>query len=82
LQAAWRERLQQAKMSGLVLGVVDALFESVALTANEVAEQFGVSHQAAMQAIRRLEKMGIVRETTGRKRDRVYAAPEILKALE
>ena len=82
LQAAWRERLQQAKMSGLVLGVVDTLFESVALTANEVAERFGVSHQAAMQAIRRLEKMGIVRETTGRKRDRVYAAPEILKALE
>jgi Fic family protein len=82
LQREWRERLQQARMTGLVLGIADALFDSVALAPNEVAERFGVSHQAAMAALRRLEAMGIVRETTGRKRDRLYNAPDILKALE
>lgn len=82
LQREWRERLQQARMTGLALGIVDALFDSVALAPNEVAERFGVSHQASMAALRRLEQMGIVRETTGRKRDRLYSAPDILRVLE
>jgi Fic family protein len=81
LQLAWRESLQKARMTGLVLGIADWLFENPILSANQVAERFGVTHQAAMQALRRLEEHQIVRETTGKRRNRAFVAADILGSL-
>jgi DNA-binding PadR family transcriptional regulator len=43
---------------------------------------FGVSHQAAMQALRRLEDIGVVSESSGKQRGRIYLATEIVRAVE
>jgi len=69
-------------VTGLALDIMDSLFESPAVTGNQVAERFGVSHQAAMAAIRRLEEAGILLAAPARKRNRVYEARELPAALE
>ncbi|MBI1928455.1 Fic family protein [Candidatus Poribacteria bacterium] len=82
LQSEWRLKLQQARMSGLMLGMVDALFVTPLISAGEVKERFGVSHPAAMTALRRLEEMQILEEITGKTRKRVYLAKAILEIFE
>jgi Fic family protein len=82
LQIQWRADLQKSRVSGLVIGVVDALFRTPAISATDVVAQFGVSHQAAMQALRRLEEIGLVSESSGKQRGRIYLATEIVRAVE
>jgi Fic family protein len=82
LQIEWRRQLQQARASGMVLGIVDALFEDPATSASRIVERYQVSHQAAMKVLRRLQELNIVRETTDRKRNRLYLASEIVRILE
>ena len=82
LQIEWRAHLQKARVTGLVLGIVDSLFESPVISANDVVAHFKVSHQAAMQALRRLEKMNLLQETTGRQRNRAYLAVDIMHIVE
>ena len=40
------------------------------------------SYRTAQRYLEKLEKLGIVREATGKGRNRLYLADEILKALE
>lgn len=54
LQTAWRTKYQRARGAGLLLGIVDALFVSPVVSP-QVAKRLRVSHQTAMQALRRLE---------------------------
>ena len=41
-----------------------------------------MSYPSAQYALTSLEKVGILTEITGRKRDKAYAANELLKALD
>jgi len=82
LQLAWRTKYQRARGAGLLLGIVDALFAVPVLTPRQVAGQLRVSHPAAMQALRRLEQDQILKEISGKQRNRLYVAPEIVQALE
>ncbi len=82
LQLAWRARLQQERVVGLALALADALFANPVIVPNDVVDRFHVSHQAAMQALRRLEQLGLVREASGRQRNRVYLAEGIVRIVE
>jgi Fic family protein len=82
LQLAWRTKYQRARGAGLLLGIVDALFAVPVLTPRQVARQLRVSHPAAMQALRRLEQDQILKEISGKQRNRLYVAPEIVQVLE
>lgn len=82
LQTEWREKLQRARVSGLVLGIIDALFEQPVTSANDIMKRFQVTHQAAMKALLRLEKMKILREVTGKARNRLYLAADIFRIVE
>jgi Fic family protein len=82
LQSKWRRQLQQARISGLMLGIVDSLFERPFFSAREIQTRFKVTHPTAMRALQQLEKMKIVREITGKARNRVYLATAILDILE
>ena len=46
------------------------------------ARLLGVMHRAAQMNVDKLAAAGIVREATGRRRNRVYVADEIVKAVE
>jgi Fic family protein len=76
----YRARFQQARGSARALELVDRLFASPAVTAPLVAKQLGVTFRSGQAYIRKLERLGILREITGFQRNRVYLAPGILAA--
>ena len=62
--------------------LVDYLFEQPYLTGPRAVEATGRSKPAVYDAIERLEATGIVTETTGKQRNKVYEAPEILHVVQ
>lgn len=76
-----REKIQRPRISVFVLRLLDLLFISPVITVNLVAEKLDITFPAASKGIIILEKEGILRETTGKKRNRVYVADEIIKIL-
>ncbi len=77
-----RETLLDAGKSANVLKLLDLLFERPAIRATEAAERMGLTFAAAQANIERLVAANILVEATGRARDRVYFAPEILAIVE
>lgn len=82
LQRAWDDGLQVERATGLMHRVMNLLFERPILSANDIVERFEVSHQTAMQTLRRLEALNLVEEITGQQRNRRYLAGEILAILQ
>lgn len=82
LQVKWRRQLQKARATSLMQGIADWLFERPILSAVEVQKKFKITHPTAMTALRRLEKMKILKEITERERRRLYVAGAILKIVE
>ena len=70
------------RAAGRLLQVVDLLFSRPILGIPQVAEALGVSHQSASRYVETLEAEGVLREITGRARNRVYRADELLQAIE
>jgi Fic family protein len=82
LHRTYQQRLQTARGSALPLRLVDQLFLSPAITVPQARETLGVTYRAAAQHVTRLEDAGILREITGRERNRLYVATEVLSLLE
>jgi Fic family protein len=61
--------------------LVDVLFSSPILSISQIAGELGITFATAMRYVGSLEPLGILREVTGRKRDRLYRADEILAAI-
>ncbi|MEQ4489576.1 MAG: Fic family protein [Dehalococcoides mccartyi] len=62
--------------------LVELIFMKPVLNAKTAQEFLKVSYPSAQYALTSLEKVGILTEITGRKRDKAYSAKEILKALD
>jgi Fic family protein len=75
----YRKRLQTARMSILAQNLVDQLFHQPAMSVGLAQQVLKVSFASAQNNIMRLVRLGILREMTGRKRDRIFIAPEILQ---
>lgn len=82
LHQAYRDRFQRARSSALLLGLVDLLFESPVLTVSKVAGQLKVTFAAAKKNVDKLVDANILEETSGRARNRIYVAKEILSVVE
>jgi len=82
LQQDYRSRVQVSWASANVTRLVDTLFVSPALTIQKAQQILGVTPRSAAKVIRHLEDRGILKEMTGQKRNRVYVATEILRAIE
>lgn len=85
LLALWqdyRDRMQTARASALTLQLIDLLFAAPAVAAPYVQRQLGISQAGARSAIDRLQQAGILYETTGQRRNRVYMAGEIFALLD
>ncbi len=78
----YREELQTTRSSTILLGIVDDLFRNPAMTAPHVAKRFKITLRSAQQNINKLVAAGILKEATGRQRNRVYVAQEVLRAVE
>lgn len=81
LRGDYHRRLQVTRSSALVLKLVDHLFESPAIRIGMAQEHLGVTFRAASQNVQKLVEAGILHETTGRDRNRVFVAREILALL-
>jgi Fic family protein len=69
---------QRARSSGLLQRLVDELFQAPAITIARAAKVLNVTPPAAAHNVTKLVAAGILVERTGRRRDRVFIAPEIL----
>jgi Fic family protein len=81
LLASWRQQLQQTRSPVWMVALVDCLFEVPTLSARAVGERFHVSLPTALDALRRLEALGILRERTGRERRQSYIADAIVRIV-
>jgi Fic family protein len=76
----WRNRVRP-RVGSAASKLIPGLFQEPVLTARRAEEIAESSTPRTYDAIRRLEAEGIVHEITGRKRDRVWVASEVMAEL-
>lgn len=76
----WAERVD-ARRGSAAAAVIPAFFDNPVMGVDEVESVTGSRGQATYTALTRLEEAGIVQEITGRKRDKVWAASDLLAEL-
>jgi Fic family protein len=82
LRDHYRERFQTARAAGRLLQVVDLLFARPVISVRQVEAELGVSFNVARRYVDRLLEAGLVREITGRSRNRLFRADEVMRAIE
>jgi Fic family protein len=82
LREEYRGRLQSERASGRLLRVVDFLFARPIITISNMRDALGLWQVQAQRYVQRLEALGILREATGRSRNRIYIADSIIQALQ
>jgi Fic family protein len=82
LQADYVQRLRSARTSGLLLRLVEELFVSPIISVNRAAELLGIGYTSAQKHIERLVEKKVIWEISGRARNRLYLAGDILRAIE
>lgn len=80
LGAAWRARRRYRDKSA-ALRALDLLPDYPVITTGRLGERLGVSAPAANAAIAQLVEAGVLVERTGYRRNRVFAAQEVLQVL-
>ncbi len=82
LRQEYRQKLQSARASALLLQLVDELFSYPAISIARAAKRLDVTPRSAQLNVDRLMDEGILEEATGRKRNRVFIAPGIIRIIE
>jgi len=82
LWESYRREFQSARSSALQLRLLDQLFAYPAITTNQAAKHLKVTHRSAQLNIEKLIRKGILKEATGKQRNRVFVAPQIVKIIE
>lgn len=77
----WMDELKPRKGSAAA-ALIPAFYDHPVMTAAEIEQRSGSSTPAAYLAIDRLAEAGFIEEVTGRKRDRVWVASELLAELD
>jgi Fic family protein len=81
LRQDYHRRFQADRSSARIIRLIDELFQTPSITINKAARMLGLSHQGAANNIHKLEEAAILRETTGRKRNQVFLADDILRFI-
>jgi Fic family protein len=79
--AEWQKKLA-GESTNTPVRIVELLSANPFVTSTGVARQLGVAFTTAQRAIERLERNGIVQQTTDVRRNRVYCARALLDILE
>lgn len=82
LWQSYRATLQSARSSALQLQLVDELFSYPAITIGQAAKRLKVTQRSAQLNVEKLVRKGMLREGTGKRRNRVFVAPDIVKIIE
>ena len=81
VRGEWGRRVE-ARSDSAVWPIADLLLRQPVVTAKLVIAELDVSAPTAQAALSRLVGAGILVESTGWKRNRVYRSPEVLDALD
>ena len=81
LRERYHARLQVTRASALLLKLVDHLFAQPAIRIAMAEEMLGITFRAASLNVQKLVDADILQEITGRERNRVFVAQEILSLL-
>lgn len=73
----WEKKLS----SPLAIMLLDKLFYTPLIDVGDIQKEFKVSHQTASTLVRQFEAMGILKEVTGKKRDRRFVYVSYLAIL-
>ncbi|HEV8431683.1 MAG TPA: Fic family protein [Pyrinomonadaceae bacterium] len=71
-QRCEQQILQLGKRATKGQALLRELYSQPVMSANDIAIKLGITHQSASSLIRSFEEMGILREITGRKKDRLF----------
>lgn len=82
LHQQYRQDLLSARAAASAQRLMEELFLSPATTASEAARRLGLTVMSASRAIQVLVELGILAEVTGRRRDRIFLARQIIEAIE
>ncbi len=77
----WAAELKP-RAGSAVAALIPAFYDHPVMTAGEIEEHSGASEQQTYRAIAQLAEAGFIQEITGRKRDRVWVAAELLAELD
>ncbi len=81
LRGEYRTQVTSARASSLLPRLVDALFETPAMTIGRAAELLGVTHRSAALNVGKLVNAGVLTEVKPNGRTRLFLAAEILRVL-
>jgi Fic family protein len=81
LREDYRAKVTTARASGLVPLLVDALFETPAMTINRAARLLGITHRAAALNVQKLVEAGLLVEVESLTRTRLFLAVQILRTI-
>lgn len=81
LRERYQAQFQSARSSALLLKLADHLFHRPSVTIADVAGLLGVTFASAAASVRKLVAAGVLEEATGRKRDQVFVASEIVRFI-
>jgi Fic family protein len=82
LQAEYRKKIHENQLSPSTGLVIDLIFMRPVININSAASALKITFPAISKAMKQLEDIGLLEETTGQKRNKIYVAKEILKILE
>jgi Fic family protein len=81
LRDAYRDRLRRRGTARLI-DVSDLLFSGPVQSISGIAQQLDINYKTARRIVATLVDDGLLREITGKQRNRIYLAPEIMELLE
>lgn len=81
-QQSWRQTYQNQGASANLFSTLDYLVARPVLTTRQLEEKLGVTFRSAQKIIDRLEVDGVLREVTGRSRNRLYYCEPVLNIIE
>ena len=82
LRVDYLKVIRVGRRQELLEQVLDLVFRRPILNVRQVEADLGIPYMTAERCIERLVKAGILREITGRTRNRIFRADEILSVIE
>jgi Fic family protein len=82
LKNRYEEELASETKSKSLDRLIDHLFEQLTITVRQAEKLLDVSFPTAQRFIERLETLKMLEEATGRRRDRIYRAREVIAILD
>jgi Fic family protein len=82
LRSAYQDQLRTERTASRLLQTLDILFDRPILNIRQLESALEVPYRTAQRYVERLVEIGILREVTGRERNRIYRADEIVNVLE